>query len=135
MLYVVAKNVVKDGFLDVPDHLHGAIMYSKKFKFFDPAHEGILRALIRDLKGYSLSDISWGVITKTIIDDYKNEPVVYDPSEQIYYVSDRLRDYFHSSKYLSESERYYKRKNYRFDFDRMVREREKIIKKKNLADL
>lgn len=135
MMYVVAKAIIKDGFMDVPDHMHGAIMYSRKFKFFDPRHEGILQALVRDLKGHSLSDISWGMITQTIIDEYKNEPQVYDPSEQIFYVSSRLRSYYHSSIYKSTFKKYYKRKRYRFDYELMKERREKLLKSKNILDL
>ena len=135
LLYIVAKNIYKDGFLDIPDHMHGAIMYSKKFKFFDPVHEAILRAVMRDLRGYSLADISWGVITETIIDKYKNTPAVYDPGEQIHYVSRRMRKYFKSRKYIDTFNKYYKRKKYYFDYNEMVIRREEILKSRNITDL
>jgi hypothetical protein len=135
MMYIVAKTVIKDGFMDIPDHVHGAIMYAKKFKFFDPRHEGALRAMMRDLKEYSLADISWGIMTQTIIEIYKNQPQPYDPSEQIFYVSRRMRNYFHSDEYMSVYKKYYKRKHFRFDYDRMVEMRTNIMKNKNLADL
>ena len=135
MMYIVAREIIKDGFLDIPDHMHGAIMYSKKFKFFNPTHEGILRAIMRDLSGYSLADISWGILTKTIIEEYKNLPQEYAPSEQVFYVSDRMRDYFHSKKYLSVYNKYYKRKHYHFDYEEMLRRREAIIKARKIEDL
>jgi hypothetical protein len=135
MMYVVAREIIKDGFLDIPDHMHGAIMYSKKFKFFDPTHEGILRAIMRDLSDYSLVDISWGIITKTIIEEYKNVPQEYAPSEQVFYVSDRMRDYFHSKKYLSVFNKYYKRKHYHFKYEEMLKLREAIIKAKKIEEL
>jgi len=135
LLYIVAKNIYKDGFLDIPDHMHGAIMYSKKFKFFDPVHEAILRAVMRDLKDYSLADISWGVITETIIEKYKNMPAVYDPGEQIHYVSNRMRKYFKSRKYIETFNKYYKRKKYYLDYNEMVRKRELILQSKSISDL
>lgn len=135
LLYIVAREIYKDGFLDIPDHMHGAIMYSKKFKFFDPVHEAILRAVMRDLKDYSLSDISWGVITETIIDKHKNIPAVYDPGEQIHYVSRRMTKYFKSPKYIDTFNKYYKRKKYYFDYNEMVRKREEILKSKKITDL
>jgi hypothetical protein len=135
MMYIVAREIIKDGFLDIPDHMHGAIMYSKKFKFFNPTHEGILRAIMRDLSKYSLADISWGIITKTVVEEYKNEPQVYAPSEQIFYVSDRMRDYFHSKKYLSVYNKYYKRKHYRFEYEEMLRRRQAIMSAKKIEDL
>ncbi|MBN1496845.1 MAG: hypothetical protein JXA07_08770 [Spirochaetes bacterium] len=135
MMHVVAREIIKDGFLDIPDHMHGALMYSKKFKFFNPVHEGILRAIMRDLSKYSLADISWGIITRTIIEEYKNLPQDYAPSEQVFYVSERMRSYFHSKKYLATYNRYYKKKRYRFDYDEMVRRRDEILKSKNIAEL
>jgi hypothetical protein len=135
MMYVVAREVIKDGFLDIPDHMHGAIMYSKKFKFFNPIHEGILRAIMRDLGTYSLSDISWGFITQTIIDEYKNEPQAYAPSEQVFYVSERMREYFHSKKYVSVYNKYFRRKHFRFEYDEMVKRRDIMLKKKSIVDL
>lgn len=135
MMYIVARDVLKDGFLDVPDHAHGAIMYSKKFQFFDPRHEGILRAILRDLKGYSIYDISWGAITETIIDTYKQKPHKYDPSEQIFYTSDRMKNYFKSSKYKKEYKKYYKIKKFVLDYDEMIKRREKILATKNIVDL
>ena len=135
MMYIVAREVIKDGFLDIPDHVHGAIMYSRKFKFFDPAHEGALRAMMRDLEKYSLADISWGILTKTIIEEYKNEPQPYAPSEQVFYVSDRMREYFRSKKYMSVYNKYYKRKRFRFEYDEMVARRQKILETKSIIDL
>ncbi len=107
MMYIVAREVIKDGFLDIPDHVHGAIMYSKKFMFFDPAHEGVIRALMRDLKGYSIADISWGVMTH----------------------------YFHSDRYRSIYKKYYRRKHFRFDYDLMVERRNAVLQTKEISDL
>ncbi len=135
MLYQMAKEVFKDGFLDIPDHMHGALMYSKKFKFFDPAHEGIIRAVARDLRKYSLSDISWGVITETIIDLTTNKPAIYDPGEQIHYVSDRMKKYFESKKYRTVFMKYYEKKKYFFDYEEMVKRRTKILETKKIEDL
>lgn len=135
MLYIMAKKVFKDGFLDIPDHMHGAIMYSKKFKFFDPAHEGIIRAVKRDLQKYSLSDISWGVLTGTIIDLRTNKPAIYDPGEQIHYVSKRMKKYFDSKIYRNVLKKYYDKKKYILDYDEMVKRREEILRSNKIEDL
>lgn len=135
LLYLMAKQVYKDGFLDIPDHMHGAMIYSKKFKFFDPVHEGILRAVMRDLSAYTLSDISWGVITSTIIERYKNEPAKYEPGEQIFYVSKRMKKYFNSKRYQSTFKKYYNRKRYYFDYEEMKKRREEILKTRRIEDL
>lgn len=135
MMYIVAKEVIKDGFMDIPDHMHGAVMYSKKFKFFNPMHEAILQAILRDLKEYTMLDISWGMITGTIIEKYKKQPQVYDPSEQIYYVSERLKRHFNSRKYRSIFNNYYKKKRYQFNYEEMLAKKKEILKKMPIVDL
>jgi hypothetical protein len=135
MMYAVAEGVVKDGFLDVPDHMHGAVMYSRTFKFFNPSHEAILRAILRDLRNYSLYDLSWGMITGSIIDKSTGEPQVYDPSEQLFPVSRRIMDYFESKWYVKKFKKVYGEKKYIFDYAKMVETREAILKEKDPADL
>jgi hypothetical protein len=135
LMQKIAGEIKKDGFLDIPDHIHGAIMYAKKFKFFDPAHEGILRALMRDLRGYSLSDISWGIITQSIIEVYRNEPQSYDPTEQVFCLSERLKNYFQSVYYKTVLHKYYKRQHYRFDYEKMLEKKKKILALKKIEEL
>lgn len=135
MMYIVGREVIKDGFMDIPEHMHGAIMYSRKFKFFNPAHEAILKAILRDLQGYSLLDISWGMITGTIVDATTGKPQVYDPSEQIFPLSRRMKNYFKSKEYNKKFEEVYKKKRYRFEYDKMVAMRNEILKTKNAMDL
>ncbi len=135
LLRDISRQVFKDGFLDIPNHMHGAIMYSKEFQFFDPVQEAILRAAVRDLRRYSLADISWGVITGTIIDYHKGTPAVYDPGEQIHSVSNRLKRYFDSKQYVTTFNRYYNKKRYYFKYDEMVRKRKRILSTKKLEDL
>ena len=135
VMYAVGREVTKDGFMDVPDHMHGAIMYAKKFKFFDPRHEAILHAILRDLRKYSLSDITWGMITETIFDTYKNLPQKYDPSEQVFALTPRLKKYSKSVTYKTIYAKYYHIKKYRFDYAAMVKKREEMLKSKSITDL
>ncbi len=135
MMYRVAKDVYKDGFLDVPDHLHGAIMYSKKFKYFDPFQEACLRSIIRDLKGYSLADISWGMITETIYEKAGNKAFVFQPSEQIFSVSKRMKTYFRSKKYIWAFNEYYNKFRFYLKYDEMIEKRDLLLKEKKVSDL
>ncbi len=135
MMYIVGKEVIKDGFMDIPDHMHGAIMYSKKFKFFDPAHEAILKAIIRDLSRYTLLDISWGMITGTIIEKHSGKPQEYDPAEQIFPVSRRIKKYFSSRDYEKRFKDIYNKKKYTFDYEKMKMLRNDILKTKDIVDL
>ncbi|MCX7680059.1 MAG: hypothetical protein N2316_12705 [Spirochaetes bacterium] len=135
MMYIVGREVIKDGFMDIPDHMHGAIMYSRKFKFFNPAHEAILQAILRDLQGHSLLDISWGMITGTIVDARTGVPQVYDPSEQIFPLSRRMKNYFRSKFYRKKFDEIYRKKQYRFEYEKMVQLRNEILKSKSVVEL
>lgn len=135
LMYLVGDKLFVDGFMDIPDHLHGAVMYSRKFKFFNPSHEAVLKAILRDLKDYSLTDLSWGMITKTIIDKTTGQPQVYDPSEQIVAVSKFMKDYFNSKKYQNKFSRVYKSKKYYFDYEAMLKKREELLREKKAEEL
>ncbi|NLI70103.1 MAG: hypothetical protein GX364_04480 [Firmicutes bacterium] len=128
IMYQVGKDLHKDGFMDVPDHFHGAVMYTQKFLFFNPAHEAILQAILRDLKKYSLGDLSWGVITGTIINKKTGEPQVYDPSEQIFPLSNFMKRYFQTRKYRNKFREIYRNRSYHFDYQAMLKKRESILK-------
>lgn len=135
LMYVVGDKLFLDGFMDIPDHLHGAIMYSRKFKFFNPSHEAILKAILRDLEKYSLTDLSWGMLTKTIIDESTGTPQVYDPSEQIFPVSRFMKNYFNSRKYREKFSKVYNSKKYRFDYENMLERKKELLKEKKTEDL
>jgi len=60
---------------------------------------------------------------------------VYDPSEQIFPVSERVQKYFKSKKYMKKFNEIYKKKKYSFDYRKMTELRAQILKKKNPADL
>ncbi|MCP4129799.1 MAG: hypothetical protein GY754_02165 [bacterium] len=133
MMYVMGKEIRKDGFMDVPDHFHLAVMYSRKFKFIDPVDEGILLAVMRDLKEYSLSDLTWGFLTGTIFDESTGEYQVYTPSGQVAWLSPRMEKYFSSPKYQEICDSIYDKKKYRFEYDRMLEERKKLLEKENIT--
>ncbi len=135
IMYIVGKKLLLDGFMDIPDHLHGAVMYSRKFMFFNPSHEAVLKAILRDLKQYSLADLSWGMITKTITDKSTGKPQEHAPSEQIFPVSKFMKDYFSSKKYKDKFTQIYKSKTYQFDYNTMVKRRKEILSRKEAEEL
>ncbi len=130
IMYLVGQDLQKDGFMDIPDHFHGAVMYTHKFLFFNPAHEAVLQAMLRDLKKYSLADLSWGVITGTILNKKTGRPQVYAPSEQIFPLSDFMQRYFRTRKYRGKFREIYRNRSYYFDYREMLRRKEAILKMK-----
>ncbi|HOL17500.1 MAG TPA: hypothetical protein PLY40_04355 [Bacillota bacterium] len=135
LMYLVGKTLLADGFMDVPDHFHGAVMYARKFKFFDPVKEAILQAVLRDLKQFSLADLSWGFITKTILDRSTGAPQEYEPSEQVFPLSRCMKDYFNSTAYRDRFIRVYQNKKFAFAYESMLERRKELLRTKKIEEL
>lgn len=134
-IYIAGKKLLIDGFVDVPEHFHGAVMYSRKFKFFDPSLEGFLQAILRDLKECSLHDLAWGMLTNSITDSLTGEPQSYEPSEQVFPVSHYLKGYFRSKSYRAGFMQAYKSKKYRLDYDAMIERKSELLRDKKIEEL
>ncbi|MBN1945282.1 MAG: hypothetical protein JW797_06365 [Bradymonadales bacterium] len=93
------------GIINRPEFLHAAIIYSRSYRFFDPAVEGRLMALKRDLAHLSLADASWamysGQVRLASVDPPR--PFFWEPEEQILAIEQPLVDYFESPQYLQAS--------------------------------
>jgi hypothetical protein len=134
MMELFSKKMDCDGFLDLPDHLHLSLMYSRSFYFVSPANEGELRSLLSSLKNESLYDIAWASVTDSILLKDSNEVYVYKPSEQVYPVSKRLKDYFTSSEY-KEQEKENSQKEFYINKEILKINKEKLLHKFSAADV
>ncbi len=61
LLIYIAEERKLAGILNLPEFLHAAVLYSWRFKFLNPEAEGILQALMRDMKQKTLAEGSWGI--------------------------------------------------------------------------
>lgn len=129
-----SKIANKDGFLDVPDHLHLSMMYAKKFRFFDPVAEGTFRAILRSLKKYSLDQIAWASVSSAIFEEGRSEPFIWSPGEQIFPVTIRLKRYFNSLGYRRNVNKQLKRKFY-IDFSVLEKNKKYLIGKYDICEL
>jgi hypothetical protein len=130
----VSDSVTKDGFLDIPDHFHLAVMYSKNFKFFNPEKEGQMQSLLRDLRDYSLSDITWGVITESIFEKNTGNPFIYTPAEEIFPLSTRMKKYFANPEYEKIKKKTMKT-HYVLDVQSMETKKKAILIKTDIQEL
>ena len=135
IMYITGRILMVDGFMDIPEHFHVAVMYSQKFKFFDPLQEAVLQAILRDLKGCSLADLSWGMLTQSIIDRTTGRPENYIPSEQLFPISDHLIKYFRSKYYREAFLQAYAGKKYSLDYAAMLERKNKRLQDKQAEDL
>lgn len=128
MMSIVSEDLTRDGFLDIPDHFHLAVIYSQSFKFFSPAEEGKMLAVLRDCSRHTLADIAWGVVTKSIIEKKSGKPYLYAPSEEIFPISSRMKKYFAGSQYKKLCNDTMKNISFTIDMKRMESERKKMLK-------
>ncbi|MCU0847482.1 MAG: hypothetical protein MUD12_06300 [Spirochaetes bacterium] len=115
ILEKLGAELLKDGFMDVPERIHSAVMYSKKFFFMDPEKEGVLRAILRDLGGRPIHELSWAVEQGAVNDLSAGKPFLYEPSEQIMPVSMKLKRYFESSAYKKAAEAVFRGRRFSID--------------------
>ncbi len=108
MLFTLTSSIEREAILDIPEHYHGAVIYSKIYSFFSPIDGGKLRAMMRDFKDSPLADVSYAVSYGCLINKMTGEHELMRPSEQVYPISKRLQEYVTCSEYqkiLEESAR------------------------------
>jgi len=111
-----------EGIVDVPEHYHGALMYSPRFFFLNPRMQGTFEAMVRDLMPHGLAVSSYAVALDCVIDDVKGCYLAWDPGEQILPVSDRLRNYFTSPGYRKIVEETRRDRSFHVDMEKYYRE-------------
>ena len=130
IMKLVSCASLNDGFINVPDHLHLALMYSRNFYFYDPKYEGMLRAVLRDLKNDGLYNISWAAVTNSIISKSTCKPLQFSPSHQVYPVSDKMKKHF-SSSYYTKALKLAMKEHFYINYEKMNKEKKKIKDKVN----
>lgn len=101
LLRGIGREFSLDGLLDVPDHFHSALFYSRMFRFLDPHAEGRFQAMARDLKGIPLALASEAVQEGCLVDATTFLPISWEPAEQVMPLRNPLRRYLQSPGYLS----------------------------------
>ncbi len=105
LLRGMARELLLDGVLDVPDHFHTALFYSRYLHFLDPEAEGTLLAIARDLRGAPLALSSEAIREGCLVDLSSGAPMPWRPAEQAMAVRGRLRAWFHSREYARARDR------------------------------
>ncbi len=122
----------RDAVAATPAHLHGAIMYHRRFSFADPEMEGMLRAILRDCGGYSLADMSWAMVTGCMYEADTGMVCDFEPSTQLYPIGKALSDYFTSRGYIRRVRRAMARRRFALDYDTMVKKRSELLRRRVL---
>ncbi|HEY9162314.1 MAG TPA: hypothetical protein VIS94_14650 [Desulfomonilia bacterium] len=126
MLYFFGENGGKEAVVDVPQHYHAAVIYSRLYSsiykrlysFFSPVDAGQLEAMSRDLVDRPLADVSLAISNGCLIDVNTGETKFWRPSEQIYPTSALLREYVDSEEYKEIVEDSFRNSKYAIDWER-----------------
>lgn len=97
-LIELAEQLELEGVSNYPEYYHNAFLYQRDFRFYNPAREGMLEALSRDLAGLSLAERTWA-IERGGVRHAQGEVFVWESDLQILPLSQRVRDYFESARY------------------------------------
>lgn len=100
-----------DVVVNVPEHFHNAVLYSRDFRFFDPQRQGTFLAMKRDLMKLGLSRASHAlspaadhIVTGPVEHVELREAVEcvrWAPAEQILALSGRIVEYIRDPRYVA----------------------------------
>ena len=100
-----SRELAVAGVLDVPEHFHTALFYSRAFRYLDPEVEGRFRAIARDLAGVPLALASDAVREGCLVDRSTGAPMEWPVAEQVLAVRGPLRRFVRSEMYRKARER------------------------------
>ena len=99
LLKAFSRELSVDGVLDVPDHFHTALFYSRAFRYLDPEAEGRFRAIARDLSGVPLALASDAIREGCLVDRTTGAPMPWPVGEQVMAARGPLRRFLRSPSY------------------------------------
>ena len=105
LLSFFSRDLSVDGVLDVPEHFHTALFYSRLFRHLDPSEEGRLLAISRDLAGVPLALASDAIRCGCLVDRATAKPLPWSPSEQVMPGRGPLRRFLRSREYQEARDR------------------------------
>ena len=117
LLRDMARELLLDGVLDVPDHFHTALFYSRRLHFLEPEAEGRLLAIARDLKNVPLALASEAIQEGCLVNRGSSEILPWRPSEQVLAVRGPIRAWFHSREYARARDQAYEALQVGVDWD------------------
>jgi hypothetical protein len=118
LLRGIGRELAIDGIMDVPDHYHTALFYSRAFRFLEPEAEGRFHAIARDLRGVPLALASEAIDFGCMVDADTGNPLPWEPAEQVLPVRGPVRRHLQSADYRRIRERAFLALRVGVDWDR-----------------
>ncbi len=88
-----------DGVLNYPQFYHNALFYRDEYFFLDPAQQGQLMAMIRDLSKYPVHVASRAIAEGKLKDVHQDRLLEWSPEVMVCPLQEELRRYFESRNY------------------------------------
>ncbi|HEY6096512.1 MAG TPA: hypothetical protein VIU83_00550 [Candidatus Deferrimicrobium sp.] len=99
LLKSLARELSVDGVLDVPDHYHTALFYSRAFRYLAPEVEGKFLAIARDLSGVPLTLASDAIREGCLVDRETGASIAWPTAEQVLALRGPLSRFLRSPSY------------------------------------
>jgi hypothetical protein len=99
LLKSISRELSVDGVLDVPDHFHTALFYSRAFRYLAPEVEGRFLAIVRDLSGIPLTLASDAIREGCLVDRKTGASISWPAAEQVLALRGPLSRFLHSPSY------------------------------------
>jgi len=103
LLQLICARLNLDGVIELPERIHNAAMYFKRFCFVDPEMQGILTAILRDTRDRKLAELAWGIELGKLTDQATSKPFRWIAKEQVLPRSGPICRYFNSSEYKEKA--------------------------------
>ncbi len=116
LLVFLAKRLQMDGLSCIPRFFHTAFMFTKKFKFVDPANQAIMVGIKKNLlKKYHFHTVSWAANFDCIINSDTNQKFFWKPGYLIFPMNRKLIKYFNTKEYHKQLSHEIKNRHFHLD--------------------
>lgn len=96
------------GAFNIPEYFHDALLFHRRFNFYDPVREAFFRGIIRDLRKHGAREIS-NAFTEGRIVDQNGLPLEWRPGEMIAILNENLDEMIWNQDYYTRVVRELKR--------------------------
>ncbi|MBW2701347.1 MAG: hypothetical protein JRF33_11045 [Deltaproteobacteria bacterium] len=83
LIQMICVRLDLDGVYELPERLHNASLYFRRFRFPDPEMQGRFTAILRDTQSRTLPELAWGVEYGMLTDLKSGKAFRWIPSEQV----------------------------------------------------
>ena len=105
-----------DGVLAFPAYLHNALIFSSRFKFYNPGKEAEVQAIRKVFSNVPFVKMAWAVHLNCLIQEGKGI-YEWEAEEQICPLRQNIKEYFNSSAYKEKVRSAMKEKIFSVDWE------------------